>query len=74
MEAIKKTIARSKIAYLFDIPESYGEKVKVIILPEDTPENETSHNNSIEMMRLQENSGFVQTVLGDEAEDVWNEV
>jgi hypothetical protein len=74
MEAIKTTIARSKLSFLFDIPESYGEKVEVIILPGNNRESETIHNNSIEMMRLQEKSGFVETVLGDEAEDVWNEI
>jgi hypothetical protein len=72
MEAIKTTIARSKIALFFDIPESYGEKVEVIILPGSTRDNEALHHKSIEMMRLQEKSGFVQTVLGDEVEDVWN--
>jgi CDP-glucose 4,6-dehydratase len=34
---------------------------------------DSSHNKSTEMMQLQEKSGFVKTVLGDEAEDVWNE-
>lgn len=75
MEAIKKNVVRSKIAFLFDIPESYGEEVEVIILPGNTQEgSEISRNKSVEMMRLQEKGGFVQTVLGDEAEDVWNEI
>ncbi len=41
--------------------------------PETLQQPDLSHNQSTEMMHLQEKSGFVKTVLGDEAEDVWNE-
>jgi hypothetical protein len=74
MEAIKTIVDRNKIASLFNIPENYGEKVEVIILPVDHTCDESLHSQSHEMMRLQEKSGFVQSVLGNEAEDVWNDL
>jgi hypothetical protein len=48
--------------------------VEVIILPADHTCDESLHSQSHEMMRLQEKSGFVQSVLGNEAEDVWNDL
>jgi hypothetical protein len=74
MEAIKTIVDRQKIASLFDIPESYGQLVEVIILPADHSHDKSMSFQSAQMMRLQENSGFVQAVLGDEAEDVWNDI
>jgi hypothetical protein len=74
MEAIKTIVDRNKIASLFNIPESYGEKVEVIILPAAPSGDEFLHSQSTEMMQLQEKSGFVQSVLGNEAEDVWNDL
>lgn len=74
MEAIKTIVDRNKIASLFNIPENYGEKVEVIIMPAAPSDGEPLHSQSAEIMRLQEKSGFVQSVLGDEAEDVWNDL
>jgi len=53
-----------------EVPVEFGYQVKLIILPDDTDMN----NESRAMMALQEKSGFVTSVLGDPAEDVWNDL
>jgi len=50
------------------IPEFTGIEVEVIIMPQ--PEGVSAR--SLEMMRLQESSGFASKVLADAGEDVWN--
>ena len=72
METIKILVDRNKIALLFNIPKSYGEKVEVIILPAASSDDEAMNSQSAEMMRLQEKSGFVQSVLGNKVEDARN--
>ena len=52
------------------IPDSFGEEVEVIILPV----SERDTNFSYQMMKHQEETGFAKKVLGDEKEDVWNDI
>lgn len=66
-----RTILKTKAGkVLIDIPDSFGEEVEVIILP--LRERETSF--SYQMMKYQEETGFAKKVLGDEKEDVWNDI
>jgi len=54
-----------------EIPVELGNQVKVIVLPDNAID---MNNESHEMMALQEKTGFVTSVLGDPAEDVWNDL
>ena len=72
MQAIRKVIDREIIKTL-NIPENYGDKVEIIILPYKE-KKEIDFNESLEYMKLQEQSGFVQNILSQKSEDVWNEV
>ncbi|RLA93145.1 MAG: hypothetical protein DRG83_21410 [Deltaproteobacteria bacterium] len=72
MYAIRKIIKtdRGKATIDIDIPEYFGEEVEVIILPAREKEMFFSYY----MAKYQEETGFVKEVLGNEKEDVWNEV
>ncbi len=54
-----------------EVPAELGSRVKLILLPED--DHEISQE-SYEMMALQEKTGFAISVLGDPAEDAWNDL
>jgi hypothetical protein len=54
-----------------ELAEFAGQKVEIIILPISS-ENQT--DNIHDIIKMQENSGFLQTVLADSAEDVWNDL
>jgi len=54
-----------------EVPVGLGDQVKVILVAD----NDAGVNNeSREMMTLQEKTGFATSVLGDPAEDVWNDL
>ena len=72
MQAIRKVIDR-KIIKTLNIPENYGDKVEIIILPYKEKKR-IDFNESLEYMKLQEQSGFIQNILSQKSEDVWNEV
>ena len=72
MQAIRKVIDR-KIIKTLNIPENYGDKVEIIILPYKE-KKKIDFNESLEYMKLQEQSGFIQNILSQKSEDVWNEV
>lgn len=52
------------------IPRSFGKRVEVIILPVE----ENHEFLSWELLKAQESMGFVKEVLGNPAEDVWNDL
>jgi len=54
-----------------EVPAEFGNQVKLIILPDN---DAGVSNESREMMALQEKTGFATSVLGDPAEDVWNDL
>lgn len=55
------------------IPDGQNKKFEVIILPVE--ENILYQESmSIEMMKLQQESGFAKTVLGSPEEDIWNDL
>ena len=72
MQAIRKVIDR-KIIKTLNIPENYGDKVEIIIFPYKE-KKKIDFNESLEYMKLQEQSGFIQNILSQKSEDVWNEV
>jgi hypothetical protein len=54
------------------VPQDFGERLEVIIFP---AQKENQKSADIEaLIKLQEQSGFARRVLGDEKEDVWNNV
>ena len=55
-----------------DVPEEFGNEVEIIILPHDS--HYETGVDSLEVMAIQEKSGFVESILSDEAEDVWNDL
>jgi hypothetical protein len=52
------------------VPEGMGRKFELIILPLD----ETVADESDNYMKLQEESGFMQSVVASPDEDVWNDI
>lgn len=71
MHALKKVLKIENGKVTIDIPESFGKEVEVIILPVIEEKN---GNFSYYLMKHQEETGFVNKVLGSEREDVWNGV
>jgi hypothetical protein len=59
----------------FQLEKPPGVKVRIII---EDMDNKSSDNTipyeSLALVRLQEQSGFVKNVIGSSAEDVWNEL
>ena len=71
MQAIRQIVKRESIKSVL-VPESFGENVEIVVLPvlrEDNPLKESK-----QFMKLQEQTGFAQTVLADNQEDVWNDI
>ena len=71
MQAIKKIVNRTAIKAI-DIPEEYGDKVEIIVLPLE--EKEKLSIVSEKIMRLEEKTAFATQILGDTSEDVWNDI
>lgn len=54
------------------VPAEMSRRCEVIVLPiNDYPESKPATYN---ITKMQEQSGFVQKVLGSESEDVWNDL
>lgn len=71
MQVVRKIVDRKSIKAVV-IPEEFGERVELIVLPLDDEKYITTESLSI--MKLQEKSGFAAQVLADVNEDVWNEL
>lgn len=52
------------------VPQGMGKRFELIILPLNEEEQGESHD----YMKLQEESGFVKSVIASAEEDVWNEI
>jgi hypothetical protein len=70
MQAIRQIVKRESIKAVF-VPEEFGDNVEILVLP--LKEVHSSKGDSAQFMQLQEQSGFVKTVLADSKEDVWND-
>ncbi|HEY5590038.1 MAG TPA: hypothetical protein VIK55_03375 [Paludibacter sp.] len=73
MEVIKRIVTRKNFR-IYNIPDSFGEKAEVIILPYKREENTTENNSeSYYLMKAQEQSGSI-SMLNEPEEDAWNEL
>ncbi|MFO7864969.1 MAG: hypothetical protein R6U85_13305 [Salinivirgaceae bacterium] len=72
MEVIKRIVPRKNFR-AYNIPDSFGEKAEIIILPYQDNENLTAVNESLYLMKAQEQSGFVN-MLNEPEENAWNEL
>lgn len=70
MQVIRTTLKTEAGKVLIDIPDSFGKEVEVTIRPVKDSDTDFSY----QMMKLQEETGFAKEVLGNEKEDVWNEL
>ncbi len=70
-QAIRQIVKRESIKAV-SVPENFGDMVEVIVLP--IGEKFSMPKASEQLMKLQEQTGFANTVLADSAEDVWNEI
>lgn len=71
MQAIREIVKRESIKAVH-VPEEFGDNVEILILP--TNKVGSLKGDTTPLMKLQEQSGFVKTVLADSQEDVWNEL
>lgn len=72
MEVIKRIVSRKNFR-IYNIPESFGEKAEVIILPYQEEKNLTDLNESFYLMKAQEQNGSV-SMLNEPEEDAWNDL
>jgi len=72
MQIIRQIVERESIRGV-TVPEEFGAKVQIIILPL-TKTDKDSDSDSEYLMKFQENTGFALQVLADPAEDVWNDI
>ena len=69
MQAIREIVSRD-IFKGYDIPKEFGNEFEMILVPL----NDVVIDERKEIMRLQEENGFSQTILAQESEDVWNDI
>lgn len=72
MEVIKRIITRKSFS-IYNIPESFGERAEIIILPYQDSEKFSTENESLYLMKAQEQNGTVN-MLNEPEEDAWNEL
>ena len=74
MNALRTVVTREEFQHL-QIPQSFGQKFEVIILPIDAHTNmSTAKIDTYDLMKTQESSGFITDLYNDTDEDVWNNV
>ena len=71
MDALRQIVDRKSITSV-RVPEEFGDQVEIIILP--IREEKKMSATSEAMLNLQEQTGFAKHVLGNENEDVWNDL
>ncbi len=71
MEVIKRIISRKQFK-TYNIPDSFGEKAEIIILPYTT-EKEANEINSYDLAKLQAENGSAN-MLNEPEEDAWNDL
>lgn len=72
MQVIRRIIDRKDIQAIF-VPEYFGDKVEIIVLPLEKKHGKISRESEY-LMHLQEKSGFADQVLNNPDEDVWNDI
>lgn len=71
MQVVRQIVDRKSIKSVF-VPEEFGDKVEIIILPLNEEKKMSAESEAI--IKIQEKTGFAAHVLADEKEDVWNEL
>lgn len=71
MEVIKRIVSRKNFRE-YNIPDSFGSKAEIIILPYHESENLDGEDESLYLMKAQEQNGSVN-MLNEPEEDAWNE-
>lgn len=71
MQAVRQIVDRKSITSV-DVPEEFGERVEIIILP--LVHDPDAAVGSSALHALQAQTGFVRQVLAGEEEDVWNDI
>ena len=79
MLAVKGIYKDGKIELLEPINEVEGAELYIILVPKDLSKNDDKNaevivNESLYMMKLQEENGFANSVLANETEDIWNDI
>lgn len=72
MQVIRKIIDRKDIHTII-VPDDFGDKLEVIVLPFKTDKKKISRKSEY-LMKIQERNGFVEQILNNSDEDVWNDV
>jgi hypothetical protein len=72
MEVIKKIVSQKSFME-YNIPDSFGNKAEIIILPCHNSANLASEDESIYLMKVQEQNGSV-IMLNDPKEDAWDKI
>ncbi len=70
LNPIRKIIDVDDIRSVINIPDTFGKKVEVVVLPLFNEQELMSEG----MMKLQQESGFIKAIFESEKEDVWNNV
>ena len=70
MQAIRDLIDTEKLKHIMNIPETFGDKVEVIVLPFNKDEKSESYY----LMKMQQHSGYIQALLNDPDEEVWDDL
>lgn len=71
MQALRLTQEVAKDGYLhIAVPPEMSRRCEVIILPLEEFQETRTYN----IAKMQQQSGFVQEVLGADSEDVWNDL
>jgi len=68
MQAIRKIINADDIRAVVNIPETFGGKVEIVVLPLFDEQDLLSED----MMKIQQESGFIRAIFESDKEDVWN--
>lgn len=71
MQALRVTQDVSRDGFIhIAVPPEMGKRCEVIVLPVE----DSRQPKSFDLAKIQEQSGFVQKVLGAPSEDVWNDL
>jgi hypothetical protein len=72
MEVIKRIVSKKHFR-TYNIPESFGDRAEIIILPYQDSEDFSVGNESLYLMKAQEQNGTVN-MLNEPEEDAWNDL
>ncbi len=73
MQAVEAVYERGKIT-LIKPYDKINETDRVVVLFMNKNESSAAQERSIALAKLQESTGFVQEILANPAEDVWNDI